>query len=360
MHGQDQHKPFKDRSGSAASGRPGHFSASRRALAVALAACLAVGMLAWPSGTRSARPRDLAVSIDPTSGIAGSNFSITAASFSSFVNQHTAFIQFDMNGQPVTIGQPTIGPCLQLGNSAYGFGKVCGSDVSVTVPSNAAPGLHTVTVHVPNANPLVVGGSIDLQTTFTVIASDTPTATATATPSATGTVTSTATGTATPTATGTALATGTATATATVTATASATSTGLPSGTPTRTPSATATTPPATNTPVKNTATPTATAVPSRPVTIWAKPFFSIGKLVLTIHGRPSAKVSVSLAITRSQKGAGAAVYRVRKSGTLDTAGGLPMVLPITYHGRGMATLVVVVQGPAMSVQLRRTYRYSG
>ncbi|MDB5074752.1 MAG: hypothetical protein JWO42_931 [Chloroflexi bacterium] len=350
MRVQQPHTPSDGRFRTAADSKPGRSRDFRKLAALLLVACLGIAMLAWPGSTRSARQQDPAsVTVDPATGFAGSTFSISATSFPSYTDQYPAFFQFDMNGQPVTIGQQTIARCPYTRALVYGFGRSCGPDVLVTVPAGAAPGPHTVTVHVPNANPLLVGGSYDVQTTYTVIAQDTATPTNTDTPTATSTATQTPTATsltsASPTSTATATATSLTNASATNTATAIANSTSLVTSTPNR---ATAT------------LTATATSTPRRPVALLVQPLFSIGKLVLTVRGQPLAPVNISLAIERGQKGALATVYRLKKTGTLDTAGSFSTVLPITYHGRGLAALVVIVHSASKIVRLSRTYHYSG
>jgi hypothetical protein len=347
---------------------PGAF---RAAAAILLAACVAIPMLAWPGSTRSARPADLSVSIDPTAGLAGSSFSIAAMGFSAFVLQiqATAFIQFDMSGQVVTIGQQAVSYCPDSpqDNQVYGFGRGCGPDVLVAVPPDAPPGPHTVTVHVPNA--AQHNGTIDLQTTFTVIAPDTATPTNTDTSTTTGTDTPTATGTPTATASGTPTATASGTNTPTVTGTPTDTTTGTPAATNTVLATASATntvlatatgTRSITSTPAKAAATATATPTPSSPVAVLVQPLFSTGKLALTVRGQPQAAVSISLAIQHSQNGTTRTVYRLNKTGTLDTKGGYSAVLSINYRGRGLAALTVIVQGRSKSVRLSRMYRYSG
>ncbi len=370
MRGYQPHPPRDGRFSIAADGKPARSRAFRTTAAVLLAACLAITMLAWPAGTRSARQQDqVVVTIDPAIGLAGSTFSIGASGYSSFVVQiqATAFIQFDMNGQPVTIGQQAIEYCPNSPQDiqVYGFGAPCGPGVLVTVPADAAPGPHTVTVHVPNANPLLVGGAIDVQTTYTVIAPDTATPTITDTP--TPTITDTPTATVTPTATGTPTSTVTPTATGTPTSTVTPTATGTPTSTATGTATSTATntapstatsTRSATSTPARATAS--ATSTPGRPVAVLVTPLFSIGKLILTVRGQPLAAVNISLAIQHSQKGVVSKVYQVKKTGTMDSKGGFSTVLPITYRGRGLAALIVIVNGQSKGVRLSRTYRYSG
>jgi hypothetical protein len=346
------HTPSDGRLSTAADSKPGRSRDFTRLLAVILAACLGIALLAWPNGTRSARQRDPAsATVNPTSGLAGSTFSVSAAGFAAFANGLPAFILFDVNGQPVTIGQTTIVQCFSpfADSQVYGFGAGCGPDVLVMVPADAALGPNTVTVHVPNANPILKGGPVNLQTTYSVIAPDTPTPTSTdtATPTITDTPTATDTSTNTP------------------TDTATTTATGVASASPTNTVLATAiSTPSAPSTPEKatatNTATATATSPPSRPVSVLVQPLFSIGKLLLAVRGQPLARVNISLAIERSQQGALAAVYRLTKTGTLDTMGGFSTALFIAYHGRGVAALTVAVHGPSKTVRLSRTYRYSG
>jgi hypothetical protein len=356
MRVRQPHTPSDGRFSTAANSKSGRSRDFKRLAAVLLAACLGIAMLAWPGGTRSARQQDPAsVTLVPASGYAGTTFSISALGFPAYTNQLPAVIQFDINGQPVTIGQQTIGQCPNSQVVDYGFGRNCGPDVLVMVPDNASAGNHTVTVHVPNGNPLLVGGSYDVQATYTVIPSytptDTPTATDTSTPTSTGT----------PTATGTATTTGTATPSATITPTATAT--GVIIASPTNTVLTVASsTPMATSTPEKPTATRTATATspPSRPVAVLVQPLFAIGKLILTVRGQPLATVNVSLSIGRGQKGKLATVYRWKKTGMLDATGNFSTVLPIAYHGRGLAALIVIVHGPSKSVRLSRTFHYSG
>jgi len=95
-------------------------------------------------------------------------------------------------------------------------------------------------------------------------------------------------------------------------------------------------------------------------VAVLVQPLFSAGKLALAVRGEPSATVNISLAIQLSQKGTLTTAYQVKKTGTLDTTGGFSTVLPITYRGRGQATLIVIVQDQSTSIRLSRTYRYSG
>jgi hypothetical protein len=327
-----------------------------------LTACLISATLIRPGGTRSAGEQaGPVVTLDPTAGDAGSLVSISALNFPEVADQHAATIQFDLNVQIhfdvlpqwVTIGQQLIAQCSATPNPVYGFGASCGTVVQVPVPNQVPAGPHTVRVHVP-----VPDGTIDVETTFTVIAANTatPSATETATATATGTTSATATQTATgvpsasSTSTALATATNTPSATGTAVATATQTATGVPSASPTRTA-------PATTTPTR---TATATVRPIMPVIILVKRLFTIGKLVLTVDGPSSATIEVSLVVERRQHGALGAVYQGKKTGVLDAKGSFFAELPIKNHDRSMITLRVIVRGPAKDVLLSRIFRYSG
>jgi hypothetical protein len=309
-------------------------------LAILVLLCLIAGMLVWPRGTSSAQ-QSPTLTLTPTQGLAGSQFSISVVDLPRLAYKHTATILFDLNGQSTQLDQQTVTTCSAISVAVtFGFGAACtGTAVLEQVPGTAMPGQHTVTVNVQNVD--VQGGVITVQGTFTVLAPSTATPTPTLTPSPTITATASATGTPTPTQTGTAQ------PTATPTATVPAANTGTPTLLPTAPPLPTSTS--------ISSATPTAT--PNRTALVLVKPLFASGAVALAVRGNPPATVLIKMAISH---GSSTGVYNLTRSGVLNQAGGYGVVLHPTYHGHGTLTITVTLQGTGTHAVFRRTLQYNG
>ena len=299
---------------------------------------------------------------NPTHGPPGATVSIFAYSFSVGFIADPATIVFDDRNNTV-LATTTMVACGNNGREA-GFGAPCsGQELDLTIPSDAAPGDHTLIMRIT--------GESRASTPFTV--DQPPTATDTATATLTDTDTATATNTATATATGTSTSTRTPTATATnsaigaPSATPSSTATGVQvapnTGTPTPTSSltpitvpraatATATTTPSPNIPPAKipTATATQTAVPQPPVLTHS---ITVGQLQAVVGGcvaAPRAPGVLDAGALSVQQGHQAAAFQGGQGITLHAA---------SLPANALVDLVVNAPRAAVSGVVSTTIDYS-
>lgn len=345
----------------------------RTCLATLIVVALAFGGL-WRPHSAPGAAAGPTVTLNPTSGLPGSTVSIGAQFFPFLTYNHPSTITFDVAGQQVPVGQQTILLCTVFRVQTYGFGPQCTSgDVTFQVPVTAAPGQHTVTVTVTGVDNDT--GQFVQTAAFTVIApptqtqTETPTATPSATVTATPTVTATsspavATSTSTATPTPSPSATGTALSTASPTGTASPSQTGTavpPSATATlgRTPVATAAVVTATLPPRTPTPPATATPGPKADTLVLAKPAFTSGTLLVSVHASAGSTIHIVFTIGHLDHGHLSTDYTLAGDGTTDARGRFAQLLHIDYHHRGQATLTVSIRsGPVVRIATRH-YRFS-
>jgi len=251
-----------------------------------------------------------AMTLDPTSGLAGSTTSVTVIDLPGTTAGQTATVSFG-NG---VLGMVPVQQCTASGGAGtYGFGAGCaGNVVSEPIPQTAPPGAATITamVNAPN-DP---SGSITVSATFTVLP---------------------------------------ATATGTATASATATSTPIPvTGTPTNTPPVAT----ATSTP---TSTPTATPVP-HPFVVLVKPAFSADRLLIAMRGGAGARVEVQLRVFVLTQGTLVVKYLQKAGGVTNKQGLYGTTLQIHYpsHAPGRAQVMVMIRQAGKTTTARRWFSY--
>ena len=247
-----------------------------------------------------------AMTLDPTSGLAGSTISVTVIDLPNTTAGQTATISFG-NG---VLGAVPVQQCTAGGAAGtYGLGLGCaGNVVSEPVPQTAPPGTATITAVVSAPND--PAGSITVSASFTVLP-----------PNATGTAT--------------------------------ATSTSVPvTGTPTNTPPAVTATSTATS-------TPTATPVP-HPFVVLVKPAFSADRLLIAARGGAGAKVKLEIRVFAFDQGALSVKYLQKASGVTNKQGLYSTTLQIHYpsHAPGRAQVSVMILQAGKTTTARQWFSY--
>jgi hypothetical protein len=245
-----------------------------------------------------------AMTLDPTTGLAGSTISVTVINLPGTTAGQTATITFgDAVVGKVPVQQCTVGSAA----GTYGFGAGCaGNVVAEQVPQTASPGVVTVTAVSPAPND--PAGSVTVSASFTVLP-----------PNATGTATATATNTPIP-----------------VTGTA-------------------------TPTPPTATATSTATATPvPHPFVVLVKPAFSADRVLIAMRGGAGAKVALQLRIFTLNQGATAIKYLLKAGGFTNKSGFYSTTLQIQYpsHAPGRAQLTIAIIQAGKTTTARHWFSY--